>query len=69
MDFGTSIVLNKYKDKRKFWVNTVTRLTDGLAWFFSNTTPEMQNKFWISLEILEKLEPLKQKLINLMREN
>ena len=69
MDFGTSIVLNKYKDKRKFWVNSVTRLTDGLDWFFSNTTPQMQNKFGMSLEILEKLEPLKQKLVNLMREN
>ena len=69
MDFGTSIVLNKYKDKRKYWVNSVTRLTDGLDWFFSNTTPQMQNKFGISLEILEKLEPLKQKLVNLMREN
>ena len=69
MDFGTSIVLNKYKDKRKFWVNSVTRLTDVLDWFFSNTTPQMQNKFGMSLEILEKLEPLKQKLVNLMREN
>ena len=69
MDFGTSIVLNKYKDKRKYWVNSVTRLTDGLDWFFSNTTHQMQNKFGISLEILEKLEPLKQKLVNLMREN
>ena len=69
MDFGTSIVLNKYKDKRKYWVNSVTRLTDGLDWFFSNATPQMQNKFGMSLEILEKLEPLKQKLVNLMREN
>ena len=69
MDFGTSIVLNKYKDKRKYWVNSVTRLTDGLDWFFSNTTIQMQNKFGISLEILEKLEPLKQKLVSLMREN
>ena len=69
MDFGTSIVLNKYKNKRKFWVNSVTRLTDSLDWFFSNTTPQMQNKFGMSLEILEKLEPLKQKLVNLMREN
>ena len=69
MDFGTSIVLNKYKVKRKYWVNSVTKLTDGLDWFFSNTTTQMQEKFGISLEMLEKLEPLKQKLVNLMREN
>ena len=69
MDFGTSIVLNKYKDRRKFWVNSITRLTDSLDWFFSNTTPKMQNKFGTSLEILEKLEPIKQKLVSIMREN
>ena len=69
MDFGTSIVLNKYKDRRKFWVNSITRLTDSLDWFFSNTTPQMQNKFGISLETLDKLEPIKQKLVSLMREN
>ena len=69
MDFGTSIVLNKYKDKRKFWVNSVTRLTDGLDWFFSNTTTQTQDKFGISLEILGKLKPLKQKLVILMRNN
>ena len=69
MDFGTSIVLNKYKDRRKFWVNSITRLTDGLDWFFSNTTPQMQNKFGISLETLDKLEPIKQKLVSIMREN
>ena len=69
MDFGTSIVLNKYKDRRKFWVNSITRLTDSLDWFFSNTTPQMQNKFGISLETLDKLEPIKQKLVSIMREN
>ena len=69
IDFGTSIVLNKYKDRRKFWVNSITRLTDGLDWFFSNTTSQIQNKFGISLETLEKLEPIKQKLVSLMREN
>ena len=69
MDFGTSIVLNKYKDRRKFWVKSITRLTDSLDWFFSNTTPQMQNKFGISLETLDKLEPIKQKLVSIMREN
>ena len=69
MDFGTSIVLNKYKVKRKYWVNSVTKLTDGLDWFFSNTTTQMQEKFGISLEMLEKIEPLKQKLVSLMMEN
>ena len=69
MDLGTSIVLNKYKNKRKYWVNSVTKLTDGLDWFFSNTTTQTQDKFGISLEILGKLKPLKQKLVSLMRNN
>ena len=69
MDFGSSIFLNKYKNKRWLWINSVTKLTDGIDWLFTNSSSETQNKFGIGLSLLEKFDPIKRKLVSIMSQN
>ena len=66
MDLGTRVVLDKYKNKRKIWVNSITKLTDGLDWFFSNASIQTQNNFGATLSLVEKFDPIKRKFLEIM---
>ncbi len=66
MDLGTRVVLDKYKNKRKVWVNSITKLTDGLDWFFSNASIQTQNNFGATLSLVEKFDPIKRKFLEIM---
>ena len=69
LDLGSSVVLNKYANNRKFWVNSVTRMTDSIDWFFSNTSNNNQNTFGSLLSILDNFQPIKHQLVNIMKKN
>ena len=69
MDLGTRVVLDKYKNKRKVWVNSITKLTDGLDWFFSNASIQTQNNFGATLSLVEKFDPIKRKFLEVMTKN
>ena len=69
MDLGTRVVLDKYKNKRKIWVNSITKLTDGLDWFFSNASIQTQNNFGATLSLVEKFDPIKRKFLEVMTKN
>ena len=69
MDLGTRVVLDKYKIKRKIWVNSITYLTDGLDWFFSNASIQTQNNFGATLSLVEKFDPIKRKFLEVMTKN
>ena len=66
MDLGTRVVLDKYKNKRKIWVNSITKLTDGLDWFFSNASIQTQNNFGATLSLIENFDPIKRKFLEIM---
>ena len=69
LDVGSRVVLNKYVNSRKFWVNSVTKMTDSIDWFFSNTSNNSQNTFGSLLSISNNFQPIKHQLVEIMKEN
>lgn len=69
LDLGSSVVLNKYVNSRKFWVNSVTKMTDSIDWFFSNASNNSQNTFGSLLSVSNNFQPIKQQLVEIMKEN
>ena len=69
LDLGSSVVLKKYENKRKVWVNSITTLTDGLDWFFTNTPVQTQNIFGTTLNFVDKFDTIKRRLLETMINN
>ena len=69
LDLGSRVVLNKYVNNRKFWVNSVTKMTDSIDWFFSNTSNNSQNTFGSLLSVSNNFQPIKHQLVEIMKEN
>lgn len=69
LDLGSSVVLNKYENKRKVWVNSITKLTDGLDWFFTNTSVQTQNILGTTLNFVDNFDSIKRKLLETMVNN
>ena len=69
LDFGSKAILDNYYNNRKFWIKSITKLTDGLDWFCSNTSDQVQRSMSLPFAILENLNPIKRKLVNIIREN
>ena len=69
LDLGSRVVLDKYVNNRKFWVNSVTKMTDSIDWFFSNTSNNSQNTFGSLLSISNNFQPIKHQLVEIMKEN
>mgnify|MGYP005702229913 FL=1 len=69
LDLGSRVVLNKYVNNRKFWVNSVTKMTDSIDWFFSNTSNNSQNTFGSLLSVSNNFQQIKQQLVEIMKEN
>ncbi len=69
LDLGSRVVLNKYVNNRKFWVNSVTKMTDSIDWLFSNTSNNSQNTFGSLLSISNNFQPIKHQLVEIMKKN
>ena len=69
LDFGSKVILDNYYNNRKLWIGSITKLTDGLDWFFSNTSDQFQRSMSLPFSILDNLTPIKRKLVKIMREN
>jgi len=69
LDFGSKVILDNYYNNRKLWIRSITQLTDGLDWLFSNTSDQVQRSMSLPFTILENLNPIKRKLVNIIREN
>jgi len=69
LDFGSKVILDNYYNNRKFWIRSITKLTDGLDWFFTNTSDQVQRSMSLPFTILENLNPIKRKLVNIIRED
>ena len=69
LDFGSKVILDNYYNNRKFWIRSITKLTDGLDWFFTNTSDQVQRSMSLPFTILENLNPVKRKLVNIIRED
>ena len=69
LDFGSKVILDNYYNNRKLWIRSITKLTDGLDWFFSNTSDQFQRSMSLPFSILDNLHPIKRKLVNIIREN
>ena len=69
LDFGSKAILDNYYNNRKLWIRSITKLTDGLDWFFTNTSEQVQRSMSLPFTILENLNPIKRKLVNIIRNN
>ena len=69
LDFGSRVILDHYFNNRKLWIRSITKLTDGLDWFFSNTSDQFQRSMSLPFSILDNLTPIKRNLVNIIREN
>ena len=69
LDFGSKATLDNYYNNRKLWIRSITKLTDGLDWFFANTSEQVQRSMSLPFTILENLNPVKRKLVNIIRED
>ena len=69
LDFGSKTILDDYYNNRKLWIRSITKLSDGLDWFFTNTSDQFQRSMSLPFTILENLNPIKRKLVNIIREN